>query len=104
MTEPRRIQLRRTAGYRKPRGAIVVRRPSRWGNPFDWQELGRHEAIERYRLWLAGAFAETIPFRKTVYRRPSAAEIAELRGKDLACTCGLNEPCHGDVLLQEANP
>lgn len=26
-----------------------------------------------------------------------------LAGKDLACTCGLNEVCHGDVLLEIAN-
>lgn len=31
---PQRIQLRRTKGWRKPEGAIVVARPSRWGNPF----------------------------------------------------------------------
>lgn len=31
---PRRIQLRRTKGWRKPEGAIVVARPSKWGNPF----------------------------------------------------------------------
>jgi hypothetical protein len=29
---PERIQLRRTKGWRKPEGAIVVSRPSRWGN------------------------------------------------------------------------
>lgn len=31
---PKRIQLRRTKGWRKPEGAIVVARPSIWGNPF----------------------------------------------------------------------
>jgi hypothetical protein len=31
---PERIQLRRTKGWRKPEGAIVVSRPSKWGNPF----------------------------------------------------------------------
>lgn len=31
---PQRIQLRRTKGYRKPEGAVVVARPSKWGNPF----------------------------------------------------------------------
>lgn len=31
---PQRIQLSRTKGWRKPEGAIVVSRPSRWGNPF----------------------------------------------------------------------
>jgi hypothetical protein len=31
---PQRIQLRRTKGWRKPEGAIVVARPSKWGNPY----------------------------------------------------------------------
>lgn len=31
---PERIQLRRTKGWRKPEGAVVVARPSKWGNPF----------------------------------------------------------------------
>ena len=29
--------------------------------------------------------------------------LAELRGKDLACYCPLDEPCHADVLLELAN-
>ena len=32
MSAAKRIQLRRTKGWRKPEGAIVVARPSRWGN------------------------------------------------------------------------
>ncbi len=28
---------------------------------------------------------------------------AELRGKDLACWCPLDRPCHADVLLELAN-
>ena len=34
---PERIQLRRTKDWRKPEGAIVVSRPSRWGNPFAYR-------------------------------------------------------------------
>lgn len=34
---PRRIQLRRTKGWLKPEGAIVVARPSKWGNPFRYR-------------------------------------------------------------------
>ena len=36
------------------------------------------------------------------------AELAEwlapLRGRDLACWCPLDQPCHADVLLELANP
>lgn len=31
---PRRIQQRRTKGWRKPEGAVAVGRGTRWGNPF----------------------------------------------------------------------
>ena len=29
--------------------------------------------------------------------------VHELRGKDLACWCSLDSPCHGDPLLKKAN-
>lgn len=37
MTGPQRIQLHRTAGWRKPDDAIVVARPNRWGNPYAYR-------------------------------------------------------------------
>jgi hypothetical protein len=64
-----------------PEGAVYVGRPSKWGNPF--------YAIEPYRWSI------------TIERR---AEIRrELGGKDLACWCPLDKPCHADVLLEIAN-
>ncbi len=35
--------------------------------------------------------------------KPSRPPCAELRGKDLACWCALDQPCHADVLLEWAN-
>jgi hypothetical protein len=35
---PHRIQLSRAKGWRKPPGAIVVARPTRWGNPFRYHD------------------------------------------------------------------
>ncbi|WP_239029233.1 DUF4326 domain-containing protein [Pseudonocardia acidicola] len=88
---PRRIQLRRTKGWRKPAGAIVVARPGRWGNPFSVVELGRAEAIAAHRRWLLS--------------RPEllAAVRRELAGHDLACWCPLTEACHADTLIELAN-
>jgi Domain of unknown function (DUF4326) len=31
---PSRVQLSRKRGWREPAGAVVVSRPSRWGNPY----------------------------------------------------------------------
>ena len=47
MTEtPKRIQRRRTKGWRMPPNTVYVGRPSKWGNPFKvgvvsaWQHPG----------------------------------------------------------------
>jgi len=38
---PDRIRLSRAAGWRKPEGAVVVARPTRWGNPWKPGSPGR---------------------------------------------------------------
>ena len=113
---PQRIQLRRTKGWRKPEGAVVVSRPSRWGNPFKvsplmggWavdasdrhhgvyesERAARQAAVDLFRLDLLWDFSRFADFREDYTRR--------LRGHDLACWCPLDQPCHGDVLLEIAN-
>ncbi|HEX3335267.1 MAG TPA: DUF4326 domain-containing protein [Jatrophihabitans sp.] len=93
---PKRIQLRRTQGWRKPEGTIVVARPSRWGNPFRIGPAGeggltREQAVRAFAQWLR-AHPDHV-----------RAVRAELAGHDLACWCPLDAPCHADVLLQVAN-
>lgn len=88
---PRRVQLSRRRGDRKPAGAVVVTRNSKsWGNPYPVKEHGRERAIELYRQHLAESPELVARIR------------AELAGRDLACVCPLDEPCHGDVLLAVA--
>lgn len=97
MTAPKRIQLQRTKGWRKPEGAVVVARPTKWGNPFAIDGDERHtraDCVRDYRLWLAHS-----PDGDRVAR----AAAAEIRGKDLCCWCPLDQPCHADVLLEIAN-
>lgn len=108
---PQRIRLSRRRGWRKPEGAVVVARPSRWGNPFrlaeykqdhprdagfterDWRRL----AVDDFRRMIEGR-------RPAPGRYPGADEIRDLlAGHDLACWCPLDEPCHADVLLEVAN-
>jgi hypothetical protein len=93
MTTQKRIQQRRTKGWRKPDGAISVARPHKWGNPFVVGEHGirtNADAVELYRMWLPG---------QDLYR-----QLLELTGHDLMCFCELDQPCHADVLLELANP
>lgn len=87
---PKRIQRRRTKGWRIPAGAVYVGRPTKWGNPFSLEAFG-DAAIPRYRSFLV----EKI--------KAGALDLAELRGKDLACWCSPGALCHADVLLDRAN-
>jgi len=96
---PERIQLRRTKGWRKPEGAVVVSRPSKWGNPYSSTGRGctRETAVEQFRDMLTRAPLNDagVPITETIR--------AELAGRDLACWCPLDQPCHADVLLAIAN-
>ncbi|WP_329215134.1 DUF4326 domain-containing protein [Streptomyces sp. NBC_01485] len=125
-TEPRRIQRRRTPGWTlanataNPNGAVIVSRPSRFGNPFTIAdaieaEMGepRSACAANYAEWLrvgteGGWYEETYRIGRQVFdRRRILADLHTLRGKDLACTCPLPEPgqpdhCHAAVLLELA--
>jgi len=98
---PRRIQLSRAKDWRMPENTVnVARGPGRiWGNPFRIGDFGIQDAmaaVERFQEWLDG--------RVTGPRPPSYSEIkVALRGKNLACWCKPDQPCHADVLLQFAN-
>jgi hypothetical protein len=99
---PRRIQLRRTLGWRKPVGAIVVTRATRFGNPFT--EGTRAEMVAQYRVWVTDPLSAPVRGKRRTFTAPTAEDIASLRGKDLACYCKLDgQPCHADVLLELAN-
>jgi hypothetical protein len=101
MSTPVRIKLRRIKGWRKPEGAVVVARPSKWGNPISWKPpLDRTYAVRAFDNWLSGCLIQ----RDLHGQPPTIAEIiATLRGKDLCCWCALDQPCHADVLLEIAN-
>lgn len=89
-----RVQLSRRKGYRKPENTVVVARPSRWGNPYPVERFGRGLAVEGYRI----AFVEG----RLVRIKIDDVRV-ELAGKNLACWCPLDEPCHADVLLKIVN-
>lgn len=116
---PVRIQRRRTKGWRMPEGAVYVGRPTQWGNPFTVTLCGgASPAVEYFRAFCLGEFSNSFPDNvKRAYRMaesrlyrggPATLTLGELaavfiRGKDLACWCPLNQPCHADVLLALAN-
>jgi hypothetical protein len=111
MSGPIRLQLSRRKGFdlqaasRAANGlpAAKVARPTKWGNPVKVGELGcvsNQGAADAYRRWLTKGPASLLSFRNP----PRVTEvIQQLRGKNLACFCRLDQPCHADVLLEIAN-
>jgi hypothetical protein len=123
---PRRIQLSRKRGWKKPAGAVVCSRPGRWGNPFELADAlaelrasgEAFEDIERSaRLSLIARFEAALDAGGL---RFNVVEVrSELAGKDLCCWCRLCSehkegkawqvecaecaPCHVDVLLKKAS-
>jgi hypothetical protein len=106
--------------------AVIVARPTRWGNPY---KVVRHRepGCEGWAIEFDGQLGTRWPDRPGVNNRAQAVQmavvafrialedrllpyrvsdvVAALAGRDLACWCSL-EParwCHGDVLLQLAN-
>jgi Domain of unknown function (DUF4326) len=106
---PARIQLSRKAGFNlqnessKLNGlpCVKVSRPTKWGNPYKIGETLYHagtmfqvnakKACELYAVWVGNQIES------------GRLDVRELRGKNLACFCPLNQQCHGDVLLRLAN-
>jgi len=106
---PERIQLRRTPGWRKPEGTVVCARPSKWGNPFKVGSKVCSKASGVYREEPIETAADAVERFRDMLEidgrnyPPTEEIIRELRGKDLACWCLPDEPCHVDVLLEVAN-
>lgn len=114
---PKRIQRKRTKGWRLPTGAMCVDRSTRWGNPYrlspKLQMLGPlgpenewwddktpkddlHKIlVERFEHWLSSQVdVEAIWIMQN---------LNQLRGNDLACWCDPSLACHADVLIEIAN-
>jgi hypothetical protein len=122
---PRRIQRSRARGWKMPENTVYVGRGSRWGNPWIWRPItpggawmvwnyarGRREPTGRLRteqgarIATIGLYAFSVMGKRggdPVSLDFDPREIARLRGKNLACWCRLDQPCHADVLLELAN-
>lgn len=89
---PKRLKRK---GFRAklPPNTKLVARPTRWSNPFrigiEARDHGHAQAL----------------FRRYLKGRPElvAAAKQELKGRNLACYCDLDEPCHADVWLEIVN-
>jgi len=110
---PRRLQLRRSKGWRMPANTVKVDRSTLFGNPFLAVDYGSNGAVALFRAWITGRCANVcLPpeGKRALARRRTdiLGALPALRGKNLACWCSLpsrGEPdtCHAAVLLELAN-
>jgi hypothetical protein len=102
---PIRVQLRRSKGWCMPPNTVKVDRSTRWGNPFRIGEtVHRGPAFSGRDELVRDADDACRMFRRHLFNLRSATElVAPLRGKNLACWCAPDVPCHADVLLELAN-
>ena len=92
-----------------PPDTVYVGRPSKWGNP--WSPANHSIITMNGGTVVAsrpGTLAECVVAYEEDIRSGSfgykTADIRlALRGKNLACWCRLDQPCHADVLLRIAS-
>ena len=112
---PKRIQMSRQRPWRAENpDAVIVARPSKWGNRFKVGDslmpprLGQCPSVvidQRLAVELFGAHVEQFAreFGEYTHRSTGDHDLNELKGRDLACWCPLDQPCHADVLIELAN-
>lgn len=104
--KPRRVQRKRTKGWKMPPNTVYVGRPSKYGNPFynrDATPADKRTLTYGFQLHLEehGGIRRTYKGKETF---TSIDEIKlDLMGKNLACWCKKDEACHADILLKIAN-
>lgn len=110
---PVRVQLSRRKGWRMPPNTVKVDRTTRWGNPC---VVGKHGTRAECVKWLSfameGSYVMGMKTAEGEWLSESLIAYAKavrrdarrlLRGKNLACWCPLDGPCHADLLLEIAN-
>ena len=83
-----------------PPNTVKVDRTTIWGN---WWQIGKHSDYLGHRINTKQQAVDC--YRELAWPdMHHRAWIEErLAGKNLACWCKLDEPCHADVLLELAN-
>ena len=104
--KPLRVQLSRAKGWRMPENTVKVDRTTKWGNPF---KVGQYIQVDPSGPVAVcfSVYETVVAFRgycnHSIGRQFVVDARAELAGKNLACWCALDKPCHADVLLELAN-
>jgi hypothetical protein len=97
---PIRVQLSRKKGWRMPPNTIKVDRSTRWGNPFVIGKIGPMNRMVIDAESACGHFRAMLQDDQLRQVCEYPTDLSELRGRNLACWCDLDDFCHADILLQ----
>lgn len=102
---PIRVQRKRVKGWKMPENTIYVGRGSRWGNDFVVGKDGtREECISKYAKQMLPYSHKGGDISDFYLSECNLTDMVyNLKDKNLACWCKLDEPCHADLLLIWAN-
>ena len=125
-TKPIRIQRQRVKGWRLPENTVIVTRPSALGNPFQVYQVHKEffaiqvsirakakvkevfESDFKGKFWetkAEGIAAAVEGFRRYATEDPEFNYLVKgMQGLNVCCFCKPGSPCHGDVILEIANP
>lgn len=112
--KPARIRLSREKGWKLPANAVKVDRTTPFGNPY---VVGDRMNMKMARRWgwiispggqkyvCADAADAVARFGHALHWDEAIHGYVreQLGGRDLACWCALDQPCHADVLIAIAN-
>ena len=83
---------------------VYIGRPSKWGNPYVVGKWVRVTPSSLPKEIIDAKTAVALFWHDAMNSEEFQANVvAELHGKNLACWCSLDQPCHADVLLEIAN-
>ena len=108
---PVRVQRKRTKGYKMPPNTKSVTRPGKFGNPY---KIGMHNIWGSLKDYLIEKNGENtyhdvedvlLAYRQKIKSSQAMQRLIKhfLKGKNLACFCPLDKPCHADILLEVGN-
>ena len=104
---PKRIQRKRSKGWRIPENTVYVGRGSKYGNQFKIGADGdANQCIAKYMEYRFPYthHGEHNSMQDFMLSKANLQEATkDLRGKNLACWCKIGDPCHADSLLEIVN-
>ena len=119
MTQPIRVQRKRTKGFKLPENTVCVTRGTKFGNPFKIGNFYQYGNLGFMSPCSPDSIAEANKSGKYIFISSNEDAVfhyekyitglmyprnfKELKGKNLACFCKDGDVCHADILLKLAN-